>query len=133
MQQSTERHAVTAALPVHQADVAAMEAVLADYQILRSQITEAEAQLTMLQSTQSDGDSQRLQDTASLNSGCQPARASSSNRHKSISARQIADDQLNAVLCMLQELKLAAAKQKPAVEAVASQLRAAFTKNCTHI
>ena len=103
------------------ADIAAMEAVLADCKALRAQITAAEAQIASMQS-----------DVGRPQFGRMASRGGIMGPHHDSSRAQNANDQLQGVLQTLRELKSAAARKKPAVEAVAGQLRAALVRSCTH-
>jgi len=106
------------------AEVAAMEAVLADYTALRTQIADAERQLLALQGSASQAESFGMQ-------GHQghwrqmPGWHCENILHP---ARQDAHVELAAVMNTLAQLKAAAAKQKPAVEAIASKLQCTLSR-----
>ncbi len=106
------------------AEVAAMEAVLADYTALRTQIADAERQLLALQGSASQAESFGMQ-------GHQghwrqmPGWHCENILHP---ARQDAHVELAAVMNTLTQLKAAAAKQKPAVEAIASKLQRTLSR-----
>ena len=115
-------------------DIAAMEAVLSEYKALRSQISEAEAQLEGLQRGPAPPDalsrpqssSQRKQGEPSYQQGhgYLPGKlhgVTTVGAHKA----HLAD-----VTNTLTALKGAAAKQRPAVEAVAQQLQNVLSRVC---
>ena len=108
--------------------VAAMETVLSEYKALRNQISEAEAQLLDLQRAQPHHDAFGW-----------PQSSSCSNEHiKSPSIGSRGGDQggdsgvdhahWRELTNTLRALKAAAAKQRPAVEAVASRLRSTLSR-----
>lgn len=106
------------------AEVAAMEAVLADYTALRTQIADAECQLVALQGSASQAESFWLQG----HQGHRRQMPSWQCENTLNPARQDARVQLAAVTNTLAQLKAAAAKQKPAVEAIASKLQCTLSR-----
>lgn len=89
----------------------AMEAVLADYKALRTQIASAEQQLLGLQSAVMQSRHQVFSETTTWDSKTRMGQ----DVH--------AEAKLTAAIQRLEQLKHAAARQRPAVEAVAEQLR----------
>ena len=106
------------------AEVAAMEAVLADYTVLRTQIADAERQLVALQGSVSQAESFEMQG----HQGHRTQMPSWQYEHTLHPARQDAHVELAAVMNTLAQLKAAAAKQKPAVEAIASKLQCTLSR-----
>ena len=106
------------------AEVAAMEAVLADYTALRTQIADAERQLLALQGSASQAESRWLQGRQG-HWRQMPSWHCESTLHP---ARQDPHVELAAVMNTLTRLKAAAAKQKPAVEAIASKLQCTLSR-----
>ena len=106
------------------AEVAAMEAVLADYTVLRTQIADAEHQLVALQGSASQAESFEMQG----HQGHRTQMPSWQYEHTLHPARQDAHVELAAVMNTLAQLKAAAAKQKPAVEAIASKLQCTLSR-----
>ncbi len=105
-------------------EVAAMEAVLADYTTLRTQIADAERQLVALQGSASQPESRWLQGQQ-VHSRQMPNWHCDDTLHP---ARQDAHVELAAITNTLTQLKAAAAKQKPAVEAIASKLQRTLSR-----
>ncbi len=105
-------------------EVAAMEAVLADYTALRTQVADAESQLLALQGSASQAESHWSQHHQ-VHRRQMPSWHCESTLHP---ARQDAHVELAAVKNTLTQLKAAAAKQKPAVEAIASKLRRTLSR-----
>ncbi|DBA76407.1 hypothetical protein WJX77_011009 [Trebouxia sp. C0004] len=106
------------------AEVAAMEAVLADYTALRIQIADAERQLVALQGSASQAESFWLEGHQGHRRQM-PSWQCESTLHP---ARQDAHVELAAVMDTLAQLKAAAAKQKPAVEAIAGKLQCTLSR-----
>ena len=115
-------------------NIAAMETVLSEYKALRSQISEAEAQLLGLQKAQPDYD---------LSGWSQTSSCSSTGEYISKGAPRCGVGLKGSDLGMnsgvvhaywmeltntLRALKAAAARQRPAVEAVASQLQSTLSR-----
>lgn len=113
-------------------NIAAMEKVLAEYKALRLQISEAEAQLSALQRV-----SPNREDVC----WSQPSSCGSHHNSKAgigheawirscDQVRNFGDDHTHCreVTSALKALKAAAARQRPAVEAVASQLRSTLSR-----
>ncbi len=105
-------------------EVAAMEAVLADYTALRTQIADAERQLVALQGSASQAESCWLQGHQ-LHRRQMPSWHCESTLHP---ARPDAHVELAAVVSTLAQLTAAAAKQKPAVEAIARKLQRTLSR-----
>lgn len=116
--------------------IAAMEKVLADYKALRMQISDAEAQLSVLQRGSIN---QWQEDVCWSQPSCYQHRADSSVGYKPLTrdrdeVKACGDDQAHCreLTSTLRALKAAAARQRPAVEAVASQLRNTLSRaHCT--
>ena len=112
-------------------EVAAMEAVLSDYKALRAQIVDAEAQLAVLQGCEFQGEG--AWSSGYTTTGCQYSAQNDQvhgDRYKGPMHPGKSDGrmQLAAVIDTLTLLKAAAARQRPAVEAVASQLRSTLSR-----
>ena len=112
-------------------EVAAMEAVLSEYKALRAQIVDAEAQLAVLQGSEFQGEGswspgytangyQYSAQNDQVHGDCYKGAV---HPGKSDGCLQLA-----AVIDTLTLLKAAAARQRPAVEAVASQLRSTLSR-----
>ena len=124
-------HSEQSRVQLPEGDIAAMEAVLREYRALRCQIAERETQLEMVQ--RRAGDHHNLgwpeADAVREQSRCgnYPGHKQSSCSHDLRSAHGddtgLPKDMTNNLL----QLKAAAARQRPAVEAVAKQLRSTLS------
>lgn len=118
--------------PPDDGNIAAMEEVLADYKALRMQISEAEAQLSALQRGSVN---QWREDVYWTQPSGYQHRADNGLGYKPLTrdrdgVKGSGDDQAHCreVTSTLKALKAAAARQRPAVEAVASQLRSTLSE-----
>lgn len=93
--------------------LSAMEAVLADYKALRAQILAAEYQLSALQAAAAQPGQNVASDAVTLDSSSRSGYGAAQTRQAQVVA---------ATQC-LEELKQAAVRQRPLIEAVALQLR----------
>ena len=111
--------------------VAAMETVLSEYKALRSQISEAEAQLLDLQRAQPNYDADgRRQPSSCSNEHITSVGPSGEVGSRGDQGRDSGVDRppWRELTNTLRALKAAAAKQRPAVEAVANQLRSTLSR-----
>lgn len=115
-------------------NIAAMETVLSEYKALRSQISEAEAQLLGLQKAQPDHDPSGWPQTSSCSSTSE--HISNGGHRRGVWSKD-SDLGMDSVVVhahwmeltnTLRALKTAAARQRPAVEAVASQLQSTLSR-----
>ena len=112
--------------------VVAMETVLSEYKALRSQISEAEAQLLGLQRAQPDHDAFGW----AHSSGCSNGHITEDGPSSEVGSRGggrgrdsgVDHAHWRELTHTLRALKAAAAEQRPAVEAVASHLRSTLSR-----
>ncbi len=111
------------------AEIEAMETVLSDYKALRAQIAHAEAQLASLQSTITQADSfQGCKVSGHHDSSQNGAVYNEGHQGSAYAGGSHVSRHLAEVTNTLRQLRAAAAKQRPAVEVVASQLRDTLAK-----
>ena len=116
--------------------VAAMETVLSEYKALRSQISEAEAQLLGLQRAQPDHDAFSWAQSSGCSNGhiTEVGPSSEAGSRGGGQGRDSGGDHAHwmELTHTLRALKAVAAKQRPAVEAVASHLRSTLSSLRAH-
>ena len=110
-----------------EADIAAMEAVLSDYRALRSQIADAGAQLALCQERAAQDGGRWLPDRL-VYAHCTTHDGQHQGSVHSAAMCHSRNTQVAELTDTLKELKAAAAKQRPVIEAVASHLRSQLSR-----